>query len=290
MTFECWWLSHRDFIMFLLCFLPSDLFSRPSTIPLLLPPQLCSCTARFRPSAAKVWGPKTWAHKSGKSTADLKVLAPRVVTIKQVPKWGSRNIMCHRAKFSFIGNLTLGICRPLTEYLTWASGPGSTKQWWNLYDFVSCWCDKHLPARPQTSYWLYQPKLLIRHLLIGWRWRVKSSRRLRFPGCWCEWWAGRHVRRGVTARISYAALISGIKYQHGLRYIYIYIYIYITVSQSRSSMLMCWTIVMIIVLYLSLTQYLTGVKKRVYFKSEQTNVEMRCYGFYTATLLVPMFI
>jgi len=55
-------------------------------------------------------------------------------------------------------------------------------------------------------------------------------------------------------------------------------------------MLMCWTIVMIIVLYLSLTQYLTGVKKRVYFKSEQTNVEMRCYGFYTATLLVPMFI
>ena len=43
--------------------------------------------------------------------------------------------------------------------------------------------------------------------------------------------------------------------------IYIYIYIYFTVSRSRSSMLMCWTIVMIVVLYLSLTQYRTGVKK-----------------------------
>ena len=242
--------------MFILCLIPSDLFSHPSNVPLLILPLLCSCTARFRPRAVKVWGP-TWAHKFWKSTTDLKVLGARVATQSKfqtedpeiltlilliwsigwapnnVSKWQMGFNSAFKGLSATVKNLVLlatwllGFVDPPTQYFAWASGPGSTKQWWNLYDFLNCRRHKHLPARPQTSYWLYQPKLLIRHLLIGWRWRVKSSRRLRFPGCWCEWWAGRHVRRRVTARISYAALISGIKYQHGLRDIYIYIYIYI---------------------------------------------------------------
>jgi hypothetical protein len=150
MTFECWSFSHRYFIMFLLCLIPSDPSHHSPHVPLslclllivlsvlfLLIPLHCSCIARFRRRAVKVWGPKTVAHKFWKSPTDVNVLADRLVIWS---KFQTEDPEIHGTTLKNLVSLATWVPRFVDpwQYLTWALGLGSTKQWWYLYDFLSC--------------------------------------------------------------------------------------------------------------------------------------------------------
>jgi hypothetical protein len=156
-------LSHRYFIVFLLCLIPSDLSHHSPHVPLSLPlllivlsllflllPLHCSCTARFRPRAVKVWGPKTVAPKFWKFPTDVMVLAARVVI------WSKFQTEAPEILGATLQNLlSLATWVPRfvdpRRYHTWALGLGSAKQCWYLYDFLSYWCDEHFSACPQQS-------------------------------------------------------------------------------------------------------------------------------------------